>query len=502
MTRSRAARPRLGRRGVPLVLLALFGCVLPGRPLRAQTEGARAAPAVGVRPPAVAGYFYPADPDVLRVRIEALLVSDGADGTDSITPIRAGIVPHAGLDYSGPVAARFYRAVRGRDYDAVVLVAPSHQEAYAGVSIWPGTHLATPLGEIPIERELAERLAAADDSIRFDVAGYGPEHSLEIQLPFLQLALPGVPVVPLVMGRQSLDRSYRLARILAAVLAGRNVLLLASSDLSHFHDDTTAVRMDGELLDLVRSDDPFLLGYRGFVGELEACGLGGVVTVLEAARLLGAGRTQVLTYANSGGVTGEMSNVVGYGAATISDGAGGPHGLSPEEKRLLIEIARGTVEATVRREIPPPLPDLTPALMRKQAAFVTLRAAGELRGCVGAVFAVRSVAEQVRSSAVAASRDARMRPLAAAELATLDYEISLLSPLTPLDDPEGLVLGRDGLWLVRGDDHGVLLPSVPVDQGWDRKTFLEQIGVKAGLGRQAWREPGTQLFSFTTETVR
>jgi AmmeMemoRadiSam system protein A len=121
---------------------------------------------------------------------------------------------------------------------------------------------------------------------------------------------------------------------------------------------------------------------------------------------------------------------------------------------------------------------------------------------VGAIFAVQPLAEQVRASAISASRDMRFQPLTTADLPRLEYEISLLSPLTPLDDPARVVVGRDGLMLAQGDRRGVLLPSVPVDLGWDRETFLEQVGVKAGLSRDAWRRPGTQLFIFTTETVR
>ncbi len=493
MARSRVIRRLVSRRCFPLLLLS-SGLVLPGAAVLGQS--------VGVRPPAVAGYFYPAEPEALRKRIEDLLAAVSADGVDPALPVLAGIVPHAALDYSGPVAAHFYRTVRGRDYDAVVLISVSHQEAFSGVSIWPGSHLGTPLGEIPIDRALAESLVAADDNIRFATEGYGAEHSLEVQLPFLQTVLPDVPVVPLMVGRQSFDLSYHMARTLATVLAGRNVLLLASSDLSHFHDAATATRLDGELLDLVRSNDPFLLGYLAFTGGLEACGVGGIVTVLETARRLGAGRTQVMDYAHSGRVTGDTSNVVGYAAVTVSGGPVGSDALTPEEKKLLVEIAQGSVAATVQREALPSLPALTPALMRKQAAFVTLRADGELRGCVGAVFATQPLAQQVRESAAAASRDGRFLPLSAGELPRLDYEISVLSPLSPLDDPESLVIGRDGLMLVQGDRRGVLLPVVAVEQGWDRETFLEQVGVKAGLGRDAWRQPGTLLFSFSAESVR
>jgi MEMO1 family protein len=477
-----------------LLLLLLSGIVLPAATVLAQSTE--------VRRPAVAGSFYPADPEALRERIEELLAAAPADEIDPALPIRAGIVPHAALDYSGLVAARFYRAVRGREYDAVVLIGASHQETFGGVSIWPGTHLGTPLGDVPIDRDLAGRLVGADDSIRFAVAGYGTEHSLEVQLPFLQTVLPGVPVVPLMVGLQSFDLSYHLARTLATVLAGRNVLLLASSDLSHYHDDRTASRLDGELLDLVRSNDPFLLGYLGFTGGLEACGIGGIVTVLETARRLGASRTQILSYTHSGRVTGDMSSVVGYSAVTVSDGPARSEALTPQERELLVEIARGSVAAAVQQEALPPMPTLTPALMQKQAAFVTLRADSTLRGCVGAVFAIQPLAQQVRESAVAASRDGRFLPLSAAELPRLDYEISVLSPLTPLDDPGSLVIGRDGVMIVQGDRRGVLLPQVAVEQGWDRETFLEQVGVKAGLSRKAWRQPGTLLFSFSAESVR
>jgi len=176
--------------------------------------------------------------------------------------------------------------------------------------------------------------------------------------------------------------------------------------------------------------------------------------------------------------------------------------LTSAEKAQLVRIARESVAAAVRREALPPMPELTPALVRERAAFVTLRAGGELRGCVGAVLPIRPLAEQVRESAIAASRDGRFPPLSAAELPGLDCEISLLSPLTPLHDPERLVIGRDGLMLVQGDRRGVFLPAVAVEQGWDRETFLEQVGVKAGLGRRAWRQPGTLLFSFSAESVR
>jgi AmmeMemoRadiSam system protein B/AmmeMemoRadiSam system protein A len=454
-----------------------------------------------VRIPTAAGTFYPADPGELRAEVQRLLEAAPAAAGAGI--IRAGLVPHAAWEYSGQVAACFYRRLVGHRYKAVVLLAPSHREAFRGVAVWPGEGLATPLGIVPVARDLAERIVAADDSVRFSRHGYGNEHALEVQLPFLQTVLPGVPVLPLMIGNPSLELSYHLAHTLAGLLTGRDVLLLASSDLSHFHDAATARWLDGELLDLVAACDPFLLGYQVATGRLEACGATGLVTTLETARRLGADDVKVLAYTHSGSVTGDSTNVVGYAAASVEDRPAGPTGLTDQEKRTLLGIARSSVEAAVQRQPLAPLSGLPPALSRRRAAFVTLRIDGALRGCVGAVLAGKPLAQQVRESAVAAAlRDERFPPITPEELPRLAYEITLLTPLHPLEDPADIVIGRDGLLLVRGSSNGVLLPQVAVEQGWDRRQLLEQVGVKAGLGPQTWREPGTLLLIFSGEVIQ
>ncbi|MFC1544434.1 AmmeMemoRadiSam system protein B [Gemmatimonadota bacterium] len=490
------------RRCAQQLLLIFRLPLLPKLPLLAVALAsfphAMEAQHTGIREPAVAGPFYPADPEVLAGMIRDLLEAEPRLEADRT--VLAGIVPHAGLAYSGRVAARLYRLLEGRTYEAVVVLAPSHHELYAGATIWPGEGLATPLGTVLIQHDLAERMVAVDDSIDFSTQGYGEEHSLEVQLPFLQTVLPGVPIIPLMLGRQSLELSYHLARTLGALLEGRNVLILASSDLSHFHSAEEARWLDEELLDLVRGMDPFLLGYKVFTGRMEACGVGGIVTALETARRLGAQSARILTYAHSGEVTGDNSRVVGYASAALEDRLAPGSGSDGRERELLLTIARNAVEASVNLRPHAPLLELPPGLMRKQGAFVTLRIGGVLRGCVGGVLAEKPLAYQVRDSAIAAAmQDERFAPVSPSDLSRLQYEVSLLTPLHPLDDPDDIVIGRDGLLLVRGPYSGVLLPNVAVEQGWDTRMLLRQIGIKAGLGPDAWRQPGTLLLVFSAE---
>jgi hypothetical protein len=234
----------------------------------------------------------------------------------------AVIAPHAGLMYSGPVAAYAYALVRACDYAAVVLVGPSHFVGFRGVSIWPSGSWQTPFGDVPVARELAAAIAAESQEITIQPAAHEREHSLEMQLPFVARLLPGVPIVPLVMGYQTRETAYALGDALARALQasatdGRTMLLVASSDLSHYEDAQTASRMDAVVLRHVEALDA-----AGLMDALErqpghACGGGPMVSVLRAASARGATRAQVLRYADSGDVSGDKSAVVGYMAAAL-----------------------------------------------------------------------------------------------------------------------------------------------------------------------------------------
>jgi AmmeMemoRadiSam system protein B len=244
--------------------------------------------------------------------------------TDTLTgDIVAIIAPHAGIMYSGPVAAYAYSAIRNRAYGVAVLLGPSHFDAFDGVAVAHQDAFETPLGRIPVDRELASALAAATPVIQARPSAHAREHSLEMQLPFLQRVLRDVPVVPLVMGFQSRETIVAVADALARTLRGRPALLVASTDLSHYHDSRTASRLDGRVVDLVSRFD-----VEGLLDEFErypehergrsvACGGGPALAVLRAARALGARDSRVLRYANSGDTSGDYSQVVGYLAAAV-----------------------------------------------------------------------------------------------------------------------------------------------------------------------------------------
>ncbi|HEY6361961.1 MAG TPA: AmmeMemoRadiSam system protein B [Vicinamibacterales bacterium] len=271
-----------------------------------------------VRRAAVAGQWYPGKKARLAQELDAHLAAAVVGLTD--TPhLRAIIAPHAGLMYSGGVAAYAYKAAQGGRYRSVVLVGPSHFVPFEGVSIWPAGAWETPFGEVPIDGDLASAIQAASPAVTEYPAAHGREHSIEMQMPFLAHLMDGVPIVPLVMGYQTRDTAATLGDALARAIAPRadEVLLVASSDLSHYEDAETAGRLDAVVTDRVEALDP-----HGLMTALEreprhACGGGPMVAVLRAARSLGARHARVLRYADSGDVSGDKSSVVGYMAAAI-----------------------------------------------------------------------------------------------------------------------------------------------------------------------------------------
>lgn len=271
--------------------------------------------AMSVREAAVAGLFYPELKSILEKEVDEYLLrakSVRIDGT-----IRGLICPHAGFMYSGLTAAAGYRLLKGRNYDAVIIVGPSHREYFDGISIHPGTSYKTPLGEISIDGGLRDLFARAHPSILLSEKGHTMEHSVEVQLPFLQRAIGRIPFVPLVMGDQRRELCMALAEVLTKICKNRNVLLVASSDLSHYHPYAEAVGLDKRVVEDVEAFRPEDLLRKLELEEVEACGGGPIVSVMLAARALGAVHCKALLYCNSGDVTGEKDAVVGYLSAAL-----------------------------------------------------------------------------------------------------------------------------------------------------------------------------------------
>ena len=272
-----------------------------------------------LRSAAVAGRWYPGEPRALGREVDEYI---GRVRQRAPACPRAIIAPHAGLMYSGPVAAYAYAAVGRCDYAAAVLVGPSHFVRFDGVSVWPEGAWTTPFGSTPIAVDLAAMLQASSREVIDLAEPHGREHSLEMQLPFLARLLPDVPIVPLLMGQQTREAAEQLGDALARAVSqyeagGRRVLLVASSDLSHYHDAETAARLDDVVLDRVEAFDA-----DGLMQALErephhACGGAPMVAVMRAARALDAAAARVLHYADSGDVSGDKASVVGYMAAAL-----------------------------------------------------------------------------------------------------------------------------------------------------------------------------------------
>ncbi len=509
---------------VPAALLALLlsaaGCGAEGGDGNVNAE--RQDSTGEVRRPVVAGAFYPGDSQLLADDVDGFL---DAAGTPELDAEIVGLIsPHAGYMYSGAVAGRAYACVRGMPFDTVVVIAPSHRFPFRSASIFGGGGYETPLGVVPVDRELADAITDPSRGFGFEPRAHTSEHSLEVQVPFLQRALGEFHIVPIVMGEQT-ETAVRLlaSRIAGAVRAsaGKRVLLVASTDLSHYHSHDEAVELDSHVIRAVEDFDPEALLASLARGECEACGGGPTAVVMMAARELGARRSTVVGYATSGDVTGDKSQVVGYMAAVLhgapaserpedeeerepaasTGGSPMPYtGLTHDERGALLSLARRSIEAALAGR-PAPTPAFSsPALAPECGAFVTLEKGGALRGCIGHVRAYKPLEQTVSEMAVAAAlHDPRFPPVTADEFDGLTVEISVMSPLTAVEDVSEIKVGVHGLVIQDGGRSGLLLPQVATDYGWDRETFLEHTCMKAGLPTDCWKQGGVTILKFTAE---
>lgn len=460
-----------------------------------------------VRQPGVAGGFYPADPKALAAMIDDMLAH--ATPPPITDPILAVVAPHAGYQYSGPVAAYTYATLKGRKFSRVVVIAPSHYVAFDFTSVFDGDAYATPFGTVQIDKAFAKQLVNSGPGIKFSSQGHvptqeGAEHALEVELPWLQRVLGAFQLVPIVMGDQSYESSRALGVALAKLIHGSDTLILASSDLSHYHPYDEAVKIDHATLSALQEWDYFSMSQNFEMRVWEACGGAPIVAAMIAAERMGANKAILLKYANSGDTTGDRSRVVGYSAVALVKtqavrAAEPPFSLSPHDKSELLELARKSAEYVVRERKPyEPPASSSETLNQDRAAFVTITKSGELRGCVGYTSAVKPLYVTVRDTAtLAAVRDSRFPPVSAPELPQLDYEVSVLSPLRRVLDVKEIKVGQDGLLMKNGSYEGLLLPQVPVEQRWDRQRFLEETCAKAGMQSTCWKDENTDIFKFT-----
>ncbi len=464
-----------------------------------------------IREPVFAGSWYPGNPEILSRDIKQYLENVKKERIEG--EIVALVSPHAGYIYSGQVAAFAYKLIEGKTYDTIVVVAPSHHALFKGASIYDRGGYRTPLGVIPVDTELSTKMMEKWKEIQFLPEAHAQEHSLEVQLPFLQVVTKTFKLVPIVMEPYwTWESCQNLARAIAETVRGKKVLLVASTDLSHFHSYERAVELDRIVLDRIDRFDPEGLNQDLKSNRAEACGGGPVVTMMLAAKALGANHGKAIKYLNSGDVTGDRSRVVGYGAGVFYKTAGGTEkmkeekkvgvdlGLGVEDKKVLHHIAKTIIENRAKGKPVPEFKVEAPILRENRGAFVTIQKKGQLRGCIGYIEGRGPLHKTIEEMAEAAAfRDPRFTPVREKELPELEIEISVLTPLQKITDVNEIEVGKHGIYIKKGWNSGLLLPQVATDYGWDRLTFLEHTCQKAGLPLNAWKERNTEIYIFSAD---
>ncbi len=475
-----------------------------------QSQQASTGRAERVREPAVAGLFYPGDREVLGRMVDSLLEKAPSH---YIPRLKALVCPHAGYSFSGPVAAAGYKTLVGRPFDTVIVLGPSHYAAFEGACLPDAEAYRTPLGLVPLS-EKVKILAATKPFVleprclvqrpgwwsqapkAAPAAGQDTpetwEHSVEVQVPFLQRAGKNFKLLPMVLGEVEPEE---VARGLASVMDEKTILV-ASSDLSHYHAYTAAKALDDQCVRAICSVDLERMK------KQEACGKSPILALLHLAKLKGW-KTQLLDSRNSGDVSGEKDRVVGY--TSVAFYAPGQEEFDAPDRAFLLGLARKSLARAVTNAEPPDLKEVSPKFSAKRACFVTLTKGGELRGCIGHILPQvplwQAVVDNARNAAL---RDPRFPPVQPKELADLKIEISVLTEPQPLafNSPEDLLSKlqpyADGVLLRMGIRTATFLPQVWA-QVPDKVEFLNHLAQKAGCSASAWREPGTSVSIYHVE---
>jgi hypothetical protein len=465
-----------------------------------------------VRTPAVAGLFYPADGPVLSKTLDALLE---AAPVHYIPHLKGLICPHAGYSFSGLTAAYAYKDLAGRTIQTVIVIGPSHYAAFQGASIPNADGYQTPLGTLPIS-EKAQLLVKASPFVleprclvqRPEWWKQGPkpapapgedtpetwEHSVEVQVPFLQKTLKGFKLLPIILGEVDPEQ---VARVLAGMIDDKTVVV-ASSDLSHYHPYDVANGLDSRCVKAVCDLDIDQMKTQ------EACGKLPILTLMHLARLKGW-KARLLDYRNSGDVTSEKDRVVGYSA--IAFYAPAPESFAAPERKFLLNLARQTLIRVATNGSLPEVNarDVSPKLSETKACFVTLTERGSLRGCIGHILPQEPLYQAVLDNAQnAAQRDPRFRPVQPNEVDNIRIEVSVLTEPQPLGftSPEDLLKKlqpyEDGVLLKIGSRGATFLPQV-WEQIPDKTEFLNRLSEKAGCEPSAWRGKETTVSIYHVE---
>jgi len=461
------------------------------------------------RQPAVAGQFYPGSAEELRRTLDDLFAKALKRADEA--QVLALVVPHAGYVFSGEVAASGFNQIDPEeDYENVFVIGSSHHMAFDGASVYSSGDFLTPLGTVKVNRRLGADLARENEVFSTRLDAHIPEHSLEVQLPFLQAHLKNsFQIVPILVGTRRPETCRRIAAALRPFLSEKNLFVI-SSDFSHYPAYEAAVRVDKATADAIISNSPDVLiqtlhqneesGITGLATSL--CGWSSVLTLLYMTSQERDVGYQVIQYRNSGdSPAGTRDGVVGYYAiiATRQESpARSSLGLTEEDMATLLAIARRTVEAYVTGHAlaaVEPL-NLSEALKTRCGAFVTLNKHEMLRGCIGRFEATDPLYKTVQEMAIAsATQDIRFKPVVPGELRDIEIEISVLSPMEKISSIDKIQLGKHGIYIHKGMRSGTLLPQVAKATGWTREEFLGYCAQeKAGIGWDGWKDADLYVY--------
>lgn len=470
-----------------------------------------------IRQPAFAGQFYSADSVTLTKQLEFFLANAKSPQTSNIVAI---IVPHAGYLYSGQIDADAYNQVKGNKYDLVIILGTNHTTAgFSDISVYPNGAFATPIGNLKIDDKTAEALLKKDKDVKADLNVHKKEHSIEVQCPFIKYLFPSAKILPIIVGEPNIEMCTRFGEALAGIIKDKKVLIVASSDLSHYPRFDDAVKTDNLTLKTIAGLIPAEI-VTSFQEQMDknipqlvtcACGEAPIIAAIDLAKDIGARSASIISYSNSGyNPAGSSDRVVGYGAVVISKDisshivdidsviTNNSYVLSASDKRELLKYARTVLNQYFLSQTIPLPRNINELLKIKRGAFVTLKKNGELRGCIGHMIEDIPLCTIVGTMALqAAFNDTRFSPLTQDELQQIEIEISVLTPFTQVKDAGNIVLGRDGVVVKKGSKQAVFLPQVATEMGWSKEEFLDQLCYKAGLDKGDWMS--AQLFTFQAD---
>ena len=399
------------------------------------------------RNPVVAGQFYPASPSQLKTMIEGLV--DEKEAKDEVI---GAVSPHAGYMYSGPVAGAVMSRIRLKD--TVIVIGPNHSGRGKPLSIMTEGTWSTPLGKVKIDSELARKILATSDYLQKDSAAHQIEHSLEVQVPFLQYFKSDIKIVPIVLSFATGSIYKQIGKEIARAIKdlNREVVIIASSDMTHYEPQESAEKKDNQAIAAILELNEDKLLARIEELDITMCGYAPTVSLISAAKELGAKEAELVRYQTSGDTTGDFSSVVGYAGIIIKKA----------EMHPLVKLARETVETYTKEGKVYEPQELTPEMKEKAGVFVSIHKLDQLRGCIGTFEPTqKNVAEEIVTNAISsATRDPRFLPITPGELGDLDYSVDVLTRPEPVAGKDQLDQKKYGVIVEAGSRRGLLLPDL------------------------------------------